>query len=626
MKKIKQILSLCLVVVLLLSSLPLSASAASVTERENNNSIDNAQLLAFGDTVSGAIDVSNDRDYYKVVLPSVGKLTINTLVNFERYSLFLLSEDEALIWQAWGRSWNGNIKSRSDTDTFYLQAGTYYLLYNSVDLHSGPYQVTVNFTPYEDMSIEPNNTIDTAQEIAFGTEVKGMIALNDAEDYYALTLSESGSIHIDFTSYMQYYSMGLYDAKSGAIYSKKELKWDSSIKSRHDSVTLYLEAGTYYFMVNGTSYYKATGNYQFTVSFSPSGATAAEPNNTFATAQPIMFDAQNKGLIAVNDKEDIYIFTLPEAGRISIAFTSFMHYYSLFMYDSALKEIWKQSELKWSDVSESRSDTFTMDLEAGTYYLLMNGTSYYKATGNYEFMISFVSAGTNIAEPNNSLQEAKPISIGSAVNGQIAMNDAEDFYAFTPSQNQALYLVVNSYLPSIGVDIYGVDGNELWTSDEWIEWVEATEKRSISFNISDVLPAGATYFLRVRANKCTGNYQLYLVTANPEDYMINDQVIDTPTPNPTDPSTQPSTEPSTQPSTEPSTQPSPSDQQYITGDVNGDGKVTSGDARLALRAAVKLDKLNEEQTKAADTDKDGNIRSSDARKILRVAVKLDQFD
>lgn len=69
----------------------------------------------------------------------------------------------------------------------------------------------------------------------------------------------------------------------------------------------------------------------------------------------------------------------------------------------------------------------------------------------------------------------------------------------------------------------------------------------------------------------------------------------------------------------------PDEPEYLLGDVTGDGKVNSADARLALRAAVRLETLSETQRLAADADKNGKIQSSDARKILRVAVKLDTF-
>ena len=64
-----------------------------------------------------------------------------------------------------------------------------------------------------------------------------------------------------------------------------------------------------------------------------------------------------------------------------------------------------------------------------------------------------------------------------------------------------------------------------------------------------------------------------------------------------------------------------------TGDVDGDGKITSADARLALRASVKLETYRDgtAQFVSADVDKDGKITSADARTILRVSVKLETF-
>lgn len=65
--------------------------------------------------------------------------------------------------------------------------------------------------------------------------------------------------------------------------------------------------------------------------------------------------------------------------------------------------------------------------------------------------------------------------------------------------------------------------------------------------------------------------------------------------------------------------------QRIIGDVTGDGKVLAADARLALRAAARLEILDEASFYAADTDFDDKVTASDARKILRVAAGLDKF-
>ncbi len=61
---------------------------------------------------------------------------------------------------------------------------------------------------------------------------------------------------------------------------------------------------------------------------------------------------------------------------------------------------------------------------------------------------------------------------------------------------------------------------------------------------------------------------------------------------------------------------------FTLGDVDNNGEIEAADARLALRAAVKLETLTEAQTQAADADKNGEIEAADARLILRAAVGL----
>ena len=51
----------------------------------------------------------------------------------------------------------------------------------------------------------------------------------------------------------------------------------------------------------------------------------------------------------------------------------------------------------------------------------------------------------------------------------------------------------------------------------------------------------------------------------------------------------------------------------VKGDVDGDGKVTAADARLALRQSVNLEKLN-----------GGVMSAADARMILRASVNLEK--
>ena len=63
--------------------------------------------------------------------------------------------------------------------------------------------------------------------------------------------------------------------------------------------------------------------------------------------------------------------------------------------------------------------------------------------------------------------------------------------------------------------------------------------------------------------------------------------------------------------------------KLILGDLNQDGKIRAGDARLCLRIAAWLETPTAEQLIVADINGDGNIRAGDARKILRAAAELE---
>lgn len=86
-----------------------------------------------------------------------------------------------------------------------------------------------------------------------------------------------------------------------------------------------------------------------------------------------------------------------------------------------------------------------------------------------------------------------------------------------------------------------------------------------------------------------------------------------------------STSVSTSTSTSTSTSVSVSQNVYLTGDVDNNGKVTLEDAQKVLRAALKLETLEAQATKAADVNNDGKVTLEDANKVLRVALKLDNF-
>lgn len=97
-----------------------------------------------------------------------------------------------------------------------------------------------------------------------------------------------------------------------------------------------------------------------------------------------------------------------------------------------------------------------------------------------------------------------------------------------------------------------------------------------------------------------------------------------PTEKPTKPTTEKPTEKPTDPTTEKPSDPTTEAPSNVKlGDLDGNGKITAADARMALRIAARLDTATDDQLKAGDLDGNGKISSSEARAILRVAARLD---
>lgn len=124
-------------------------------------------------------------------------------------------------------------------------------------------------------------------------------------------------------------------------------------------------------------------------------------------------------------------------------------------------------------------------------------------------LLAFASAGESFAETgngnNNTIAAANSISIGTTYKGQIAKNDAKDFYKFTISSSGKITLTSTASMSSVYYRIYDSAGKQLWSSG-----YSANSTGSISVNEIIDLTYG-TYYLGVeQSNGNTGNYSFKL--------------------------------------------------------------------------------------------------------------------
>jgi chitinase len=390
----KRILSLFIVVATALSIMSTSVFAT-------NNSISTARSISFGTTVNGQVSINNRADFYSFELRNSGRISISITSFMQFYCIVLYNGEGQEIWKTDYNEWISTTGQRSDTHQIDLERGTYYFQVNGYrfgtsQASTGNYNFIVTFNSSEASTPNPNNNnIATAQRIAFNSNVRGQIAINDRADFYSFELLNSGRITINITSFMQFYCILIYNSEGHEVWRTDYNEWISTTGQRIDTHNIDLEKGTYFFQVNGYRFgtsQASTGNYDFTATFNSSEANTPNPNNNnIATAHRITFSTNVKGQIAINDRADFYSFELSNSGRISISITSFMQFYSIILYNSEGREIWKTDYNEWISTTGQRNDTHRIDLGRGVYYIQVNGYRFgtsQASTRNYNFTIS----------------------------------------------------------------------------------------------------------------------------------------------------------------------------------------------------------------------------------------------
>ena len=367
---------------------------------------------------------------------------------------------------------------------------------------------------------EENNTIAKAQKMTLGETIDGSIAEEGDIDHYSFTISSSGRVTLNITSYMQYYTLHIYDTEGTELWYTDYNEWNSDVGFRKDTHTLDLNEGTYYLKVTGYwygSWYASTGTYSIQTAFTSANATETESNNSIANADSVQLGNTIVGLIGINDRYDFYGFALGRSGRVTLNMTSYMQYYTLHIYDTEGTELWYTDYNEWNSDVGFRKDTYTIDLEAGTYYLKVTGYWYggwYASTGTYSIQTAFTSANATETESNNSIAKANPITLNNTVKGLIGINDRYDFYCFTLDKDDSITLDITSYMQYYTLHIYDSEGTELWYTD-YNEWNSTSGYRSDSYNLS---ASTGTYYLKVTGYwygswyASTGRYEFSVIS------------------------------------------------------------------------------------------------------------------
>lgn len=360
-----------------------------------------------------------------------------------------------------------------------------------------------------------NHSFETATPMTLGTGYTDNLGERSEYDYFAFTLEESGYINIHFShDYVDdsdiLWEINLYNSNCEWM---KDITYAGNTMAESVSDGIGLPAGTYYLRINRVNRY-SSALYKVSVDFTPSTVWEQEFNDSFGTANTIATGIEVHGNIMESGDEDYYVFTLEEAGNVTITFNheyvddDYYNGYGFWLfrlYDANSEEITNRN---YSGETAASETTTNIGLPAGTYYLKWTDYQYH-STLPYSFSVNYTAASDWETEFNDSFGTADVISTDTLVNGSIMDGEDEDYYTFTLEEDGYIsYTFTHEYVDSNNSNnywlayFYNADKTELFH-----RWYEGNTAESSTFTEVG-LPAG-TYYLKITDTDYYTSYQPY---------------------------------------------------------------------------------------------------------------------
>lgn len=293
---------------------------------DGNDTFATAQAVAPGSSTPGVISSASDDDWYAFTTAAAGSITISLSGLSGDANLALVDSTQAVLGSS------ANAGTATETVTYAApSAGTFYV--HVIPQAAGAsYTMAVVFTPTA--GGDGNDTFGTAQAVAAGATIHGVISSATDEDWYTFTTTGAGTITITLTGLSADANLALYNSTPTSLGSS------ANTGTANDTVSYTAAAaGTFYAQVLPQT---VGASYTLGVIFTP--AAAGDGNDTFATAQPLAIGATISGVISSSTDPDWYVVTTPGAGTITVTLSGLTADADLELYGAGLGFLVDQSQ------------------------------------------------------------------------------------------------------------------------------------------------------------------------------------------------------------------------------------------------------------------------------------------
>jgi hypothetical protein len=478
-------------------------------EAEPNDRKEEATDLRLGQNMEGYFQKEGDEDYYKIIIDNPGKSNIQvdlSAVPDVDVRFVILDPKENVLWDAndFSKGEPESVKHFTVTEaTYYIRVKGYQKninnKYSLIARLLGPWQ--------EGQEAEPNDRLESANDLKLGQSVKGYFEKKGDYDYFKVANDMLGKtlVQIDLSPVPGVNdSLTLRDEKGNSIWSGIE----SSEGGPESIFNLALAQGVYHIEVWGR---EANAKDAYTLSTNILGpwkvGMEAEPNDRWENATEFHLGQSVEGYYQYDGDQDYYKLIVDEPGRnhIRVDLGAVPGVDAEFDFeDENRRSLWRINEMS---KREPESVAY-LTVDPGTYYVWVKG--YQKnITTKYSLSTRLLGPwreGTE-AEPNDEIKRASEVKLNAPLTGRINANNDTDYYILNvPAPGVEIIVMQLSGVPEVrwNFELRDSKDNRL----DYSSWGETGQGEEI---VKMKFKPGTYYFrIQVRGGKNTGGeYALY---------------------------------------------------------------------------------------------------------------------
>lgn len=189
---------------------------------------------------------TNTEDYYRITVPSDGKLTIKIMVYTKYLYYDLYNTDLSTNFDEHEYYYGTESSPSTESYTYIFSAGTYYLKVSKS--YTGRYKLYAEFESFG-ANDAGANSYDSPMSLPMNTTITGALTRTDKEDWYRLQIPSDGNYAVQFVAYMKYVDYYVYNSDLSKEIDSHEYYYGTELTPATANYNYTLSAGVHYIKI-----------------------------------------------------------------------------------------------------------------------------------------------------------------------------------------------------------------------------------------------------------------------------------------------------------------------------------------------------------------------------------------